>query len=231
MPTPTTTAARATETGISSRGCRAFVLPGLALAVAACGGGGPGTAGGRTPAGGATGRSTTGVSTQPAERPAGPASFSWLRPARPPAGWRVMRISSGATVPYPPAWRPIRSDPGTASAAQLGPGGSFIAYLNITPRQGQERVSNWIRFRPDHNAEEGDRHVKTLAIGRALQFRTGRGACIRDSYATATHHRYIELACIVAGRRATTVVVGAAPPGSWSRVSPLIERAISGMTT
>jgi hypothetical protein len=115
--------------------------------------------------------------------------------------------------------------------ARFGPGGRFIAYLNITPRQGRETVADWARFRPDHNAEEGDRHVSTLAVGRSLRFRTGRGACIQDSYSTATHHRYIELACIVAGHRATTVVVGAAPPGSWSQVSPLIERAISAMTT
>ena len=142
-----------------------------------------------------------------------------------------MRIPSGATAPYPPAWRPIRSDPDTASVAELGPGARFIAYLNLTPRQGRETVANWARFRPDHNFDEGDRHIRTLAVGRSLRFRTGRGACIRDSYTTGTNRHYIELACIVAGRRATTVIVGAAPPGSWSRVSPMIERAISAMTT
>jgi hypothetical protein len=37
--------------------------------------------------------------------------------------------------------------------------------------------------------------------------------------------------CIVAGRRATTVVVGAALPRDWARLGPLIERSISSLHT
>ena len=42
---------------------------------------------------------------------------------------------------------------------------------------------------------------------------------------------YRELACIVDGKRATTVAVGAAPPAAWARQGPLIERAIAAIDT
>jgi hypothetical protein len=51
-----------------------------------------------------------------------------------------------------------------------------------------------------------------------------------DRYRTS-RHRYREIACIVAGRRATTVVVGAALPSAWAALGPGIERAISSLRT
>jgi hypothetical protein len=83
----------------------------------------------------------------------------------------------------------------------------------------------------DHNGEEGDRAIHTQAAATGLRFRTGRGTCVRDSYVTKTSSHYVELACLIVGRRATTVIVGASPPGSWSRVSPVLEHAISSATT
>jgi hypothetical protein len=82
-----------------------------------------------------------------------------------------------------------------------------------------------------HNADEGDRNVRTLAVGTGLRFRSGRGSCVRDSYVTSSGAQYVELACLVVGVKATTVIVGSAPPRSWARVSPQIERAISSFTT
>ena len=64
--------------------------------------------------------------------------FAWLHPAAPPAGWHVARIADGATLPFPPGWRPIRTDPGTASVALLRHG-RIEGYLNATPRQGRRR--------------------------------------------------------------------------------------------
>jgi hypothetical protein len=107
----------------------------------------------------------------------------------------------------------------------------FIGYLNLTPRQGGETVANWATFRVRHNADEGDRRVVTLAAGRALRFRTGQGGCVRDAYTTSAGVRYIELACLVAGARKTSVIVGAAPPAAWPKMSPLIERSIASFTT
>jgi hypothetical protein len=36
-----------------------------------------------------------------------------------------------------------------------------------------------------------------------------------------------QVACLIAGPRAESVIVGAAPPDSWSRTSTTLERAIS----
>jgi hypothetical protein len=132
---------------------------------------------------------------------------------------------------YPPNWGAAKGDPGTATAALLGQEGRFLGYLNATPRQGAETLSDWSKFRVDHNSEEGDTSVVTLAAAQNLRFRTGRGSCVRDAYTTKTGAQYIEVACLVAGPRATTVIVGAAPPGQWTSVSPSIERAISAFTT
>lgn len=132
---------------------------------------------------------------------------------------------------YPPGWHLVAGDTGTATAVLRSPHREFRGYLNLTPRQGEESVSNWTAFRVTHNAKEGDRNVKILAAGHSLRFRSGRGACVRDEYTTATSVRYIELACIVASRRATSVIVGAAPPQAWPQVAPAIERAISAFTT
>jgi len=209
---PTTTADRATVTGTSRR-LAAVLCPALAAAalVAGCGGAGS------PPAGGAAPRS--------------PGAFAWLSPAAPPAAWTLARLPSGrASLPYPPGWRPIQSDPGTVSAALVGRHGRIHGYLNATPQQGRETFSNWATFRPAHNRDEGDTHVVTEAAARGLRFRTGSGSCVIDRYATSSA-RYREIACLVHGSRANTVVVGAAVPGDWARLGPVVERAIAGFAT
>ncbi len=162
--------------------------------------------------------------------PSAPALFAWLHPGPPPSGWREVTIPSGAELAYPPGWRLIQSDRGSASAALLDRG-LYVGYLNITPRQSNETLGDWGRFRVQHNAKEGDRQVVTLAVGSGLRFRRGSGSCVKDSYATVTRARFIELACLVVGRTASDVIVGATPPQDWSRISPLLERAISSVTT
>jgi hypothetical protein len=157
-------------------------------------------------------------------------SFAWLHPAPAPAGWHTARISTGAAVSYPPGWAPIHGDPGTASAALLGSDHQYLGYLNITPRQGAETLDNWARFRVDHNADEGDRGIQTLAATTKRRFGDEYVSCVKDAYATGTGMRYVELACLVARSRGNVVVVGAGPPQSWPRVSPLIEQAITSTT-
>src|SRR3954469_13498992 len=92
----------------------------------------------------------------------GVARFAWLRPAPPPASWKVVRIAGGSALAYPPGWRSIKTDPGPASAALLGSGERIDAYLNATPDQGRESLANWSRFRPDHNRAEGSRGVRVV---------------------------------------------------------------------
>jgi hypothetical protein len=158
-------------------------------------------------------------------------AFAWLQVGAPPAGWTLARLPSGkATLAYPPGWRSIESDPGTVSGALLGPHGRIRGYLNATPQSGGESLSNWARFRPAHNHEEGDRDVARDASARGLRFRTGSGSCVVDHYATVSA-RYKEIACIVRGSRATSVVVGAAEPADWQALAPKLERAISTFST
>jgi hypothetical protein len=158
-------------------------------------------------------------------------AFAWLRPGPPPADWHVARIRGGATLSYPSGWRPLRTDPGTATAGLVLGGDRILGYLNATPRQGPETLENWSSFRPDHNRDEGDRSVHVIASSTGLRFRGGHGSCVIDEYRTSTGNTYREIACLVAGARANAVIVGAAPPGHWSRQRAAIEQAISSFLT
>jgi hypothetical protein len=158
-------------------------------------------------------------------------AFSWLRPMPAPPGWKTGELPShAARLAYPPGWRPIRTDPGTFSAALVGTRGEIRGYLNATPRSGDETLANWSRFRPGHNREEGDRQVVRDASATGLRFRAAHGSCVIDHYATASA-RYREIACIARGSHATTVVVGAARPADWARLAPAIERSIASFST
>jgi hypothetical protein len=157
-------------------------------------------------------------------RVAGP--FAWLRPAPPPTGWKVARIAGGSTLAYPPGWRAIKTDPGTASVALLGGGDRIDAYLNATPKQGPETLANWSRFRPEHNRGEGNRRVRVVASASDVSFGSGRSSCVIDSY-TTSKAAYREIACLVAGPSSSAVVVAAAPTSLWGDKSATLERAVS----
>ena len=159
--------------------------------------------------------------------PANPAAFAWVHPAPVPSGWLTKGLPSGdATLAYPPGWRLTRTDPGTVTAT-LRRDGEIAGYLNITPQDGQETLADWASFRPAHNREEGDREVAGIASATGLRFREGTGSCVKDRYLSSSDRPYVEIACIVRGAAATTVIVGAAPPGLWGSVSPALERSIS----
>jgi hypothetical protein len=153
-------------------------------------------------------------------------AFAWLHPASPPTGWSVAHTAGGATLTYPPGWRPIRTDPGTASAALLGGGGRIDGYLNATPKQDRETLANWSRFRPQHNRGEGDRSVRLIASSGDLTFRAGRGSCVIDTY-TTSKTSYREIACLVSRPGSSAVVVAAAPVGLWDRQAAMLQRAVS----
>jgi hypothetical protein len=177
-------------------------------------------------AGGGCGRSAG----APRTAAAAPA-FAWLRPTGAPQGWLSARLSDGATLAYPHGWRIVHGDRGTVTAALLDGHGDYRGYLNLTPRQGDERQSNWRAFRPRHNAAEGERDVTLQAGATGLRFRTGQGACVQDAYTTAEGTRYVELACLVGAGRGESVVVGAAPSSEWALEGHVIERAISALGT
>jgi hypothetical protein len=154
------------------------------------------------------------------------APFAWLHPAAPPAAWKVARIPGGATLAYPPGWRPVKTDPGTASVALLGGGDRFDGFLNATPKGGTETAANWGRFRPGHNRGEGNRDVRLLASAENLSFRSGRGSCVIDTY-TTSKAIFREIACLVSGPNSTAVVVAAAPNARWEHQTATLERAVS----
>jgi hypothetical protein len=158
-------------------------------------------------------------------------SFAWLVPHAPPSSWPVARIATGAAMPYPPGWTPVHSDAGAASAALLGHDGIVVGYLNVTPRQGDETLTNWPTFRVSHNQDEGDREDHSEATAQGASFLTGHGSCVRDSYVTKTNAHYIEVACLVRGKRAPTVIVAAALKADWAKLAPQLEQAVSGFTT
>jgi len=154
------------------------------------------------------------------------APFAWLHAARAPVGWLVARAPGGATFAYPPGWRPIRTDPGTASVALLGRGGRIDGFLNETPKQGDETLANWSQFRTQHNGDEGDRDVRVVAATENVGLRSGRSSCVIDAY-TTSKARYREIACLVDGASSAAVVVGAAPTAMVARQTPILERAIA----
>jgi hypothetical protein len=156
-----------------------------------------------------------------------PQAFNWL-----PGSWHISTLPNGkAQLGFPVSWRSIVSDPGTRTAAIRSSGGHIVGYLNATPRQGDESLAGWSSFRIEHNQEEGDTNVKLVAAADKLMFRGGHGSCVIDDYRSSSGHQYREVACIVAGTKATTVIVGAAPPQDWHSQSPAIERAISAFKT
>ena len=166
---------------------------------------------------------------QSGQRPtSGP--FAWLRPAPPPTGWTVARLAGGATLAYPPGWKQVKTDPGTASAALLSGSGRIVGYLNATPKQGAETLANWSRFRPAHNRGEDDRNVRLIASAGNLKFRGGRGSCVIDTY-TTSKASYREIACLVSGRASSAVIVAAAPVELWNHQAATLRRAVSSFGT
>jgi hypothetical protein len=200
------------------------LLVGVAAAVLAAGG-----CGGSTKRSSSSSRPATATSSAPAQPNATAKGFSWVRPGPAPANWRVARLASGAEMFYPPGWRRIRGDIGTVTAAQLSGEQRFTGYLNLTPRQGDERQATFAAFRLRHNASEGDRNVKMIDAAHGLKFRGGTGSCVEDTYMTTSGAHYVEIACLTAGPHSTSVIVGAAPPASWVKQRSVIERAISAV--
>jgi len=144
-----------------------------------------------------------------------------------PTGWTRAEISSGAaTVGYPSRWKAIPGDAGTVSFALRDRGGRYMGYINVTPRQGAERLAGWGAFRTRRNAEEGDKQVRELSSSESVAFANARGSCVLDDYLSRVgSHPYRELACIVAGRHSTSVFVGAALVQDWARLGPIVKHA------
>jgi hypothetical protein len=155
--------------------------------------------------------------------------FGWLAATTPPTSWRRLTLPPGlATLSLPPGFRPLRGDPGTASAALLGPRGTYLGYLNATPRQGNEGLRDWTRFRLAHLRQDDaasvreDAQVSALAIGRT------RRSCVTDDYTTTVgRHPFHEVACLVMAGHLASVIVAATPAGDPAHLWRQLERAVA----
>jgi len=219
-PTTATAPSRrsATDTrrrGLALRQTSVFVATLAALALIACGSG-------------ASSRSSRTAPAQSATSPG--AAFAWLRPAGPPADWRALALpGGGATLYAPPGWRSVQSDALTVSAA-IGPYPTFSGYLNLTPRQGAERLHGWARFRLDHHRAEDGHPARGLAAQEHLHFRSARGSCLLDDYTPrAGQFQYREIACLLAGHRGSVVLIAAAPLAQWAKRAPVLQQAVSAV--
>ena len=108
-----------------------------------------------------------------------------LTPAAAPMGWNhfYIPVSDGvATLGVPPQFAPFAGDPGTASAAVRDATRRIDAYLNITPRQGDERLRGFAAFRVHRLADEHDQSVHLEAAARARRCR----AVVGHAYSTTT---------------------------------------------
>ena len=157
-----------------------------------------------------------------------PNPFGWLvaRPA--PSDWKQHSLPKGAGVlSYPPDLQVTKGDPGLFSVALVNHG-SYVAYLNATPQEGDEQLSGWARFRVSHLLDDDASSVREDASVGGRPFLQGRGSCVIDDYVTKVgHHRFREIACIVSGTRHQSVVIAAAPPSDWERFGPMLERAVA----
>jgi hypothetical protein len=157
-----------------------------------------------------------------------PRAFRWLVPAPAPAGWKhASPPTRDAVLAYPPSLSLIHGDSASVSVAKRDKTGRVLVYLNSTPREGAETLTNWLRFRIEHDQGESTAvHKDAGAVG--LPFLDGVGSCVIDHYITRYHaNHYREIACYVQGPTRASVVVAAALESEWTRALPMLERAIS----
>jgi hypothetical protein len=154
--------------------------------------------------------------------------FGWLVPNEAPPDWpRAVLPSGGAQLFYPPSFAPLAGDAGTVSAAVRDAQGKLLAYVNATPRQGDERLKGFGAFRVGLLRHE-DPTVIEEAAREGLVFRGGRGSCVMDHYVTRIdHNRYREVACLAQGRHGSAVVVAAATEATWSQFEPGLRQVIA----
>ena len=163
-----------------------------------------------------------------ADRPA-PAGFAWFHPGPAPGDWlRASLSGQRATLSYPGSLRPMPGDNGTVTVGSTARSGQVLVYLNVTPKQGDETLRNWTGFRLEHLREDGQYAVHLDGTSPPLHFRGGPGRCVVDHYTTKDrNNHYDEIACIVQGAHATSVLVAAAPTAAWQVNRALLEKVVS----
>ena len=156
-------------------------------------------------------------------------SFGWLASTTPPATWFRLTVPSGlGTLSSPPGFRTVDADPGTLSVALLNSAGTYLGYLNVTPRQGPETLQDWPAFRLTHLGEDDAVSVHEDAMVRSVRTAAAVRSCVIDDYVTTVgHHQYHEVACYVTSGSVRSVVIAATPSGDPGHVWTQLERAVA----
>jgi hypothetical protein len=155
--------------------------------------------------------------------------FPALTPRTAPAGWPHMTLPNGtAVLSFPPSARPVTGDRDAVSVARRDRGGAIVFYLNATPRQGDESLRNWARFRLSRLTADDASSAHEDSAASGVRFRGGTGSCVMDDYITRVGgHHYQEIACLVQGRAGASVIVAAALAAQWRQSRPLLEQAVA----
>src|SRR5258707_1220795 len=148
---------------------------------------------------------------------------------RAPASWPLLTLPDrGAVLALPPSMHRVPGDRGTVSAAEFGHSGSYLLYLNATPKQGNETLRGWPEFRIDHVAEEEHTTPRQIAASHGVRFLDGTGSCVIDTYVTKVKaNHFTEIACYVRGKSSSSVIIGAAPTADWAKASGPLMRAVA----
>jgi hypothetical protein len=145
-----------------------------------------------------------------------------------PVGWTQLDgASSVGTVSVPPGFRAAAGDRGTLTAVLVEPSGTYLGYLNATPRQGDERLHDWPQFRIQHLRADDASSAREDA---AVLVRTGSSlrSCVVDDYVTRVDgHHFHEVACLVVRHSAGSVIVAATPSGDPAHVWAVLQRAVA----
>jgi hypothetical protein len=176
-----------------------------------------------------TGASQASGAGQSSARHREPAGFTWFRARPTPGGWHRASLTDGqAVLSYPGSLHALTTDPGTVTEGLTTKSGIVLVYLNVTPKQGDETLTDWADFRVDHLLDDDASAAKITGRTTALEFRGGNGSCVLDSYITKVHaNHYREIACFVQGAHAASVIVASAPAGDWGTYQGLLEEAVS----
>ena len=155
--------------------------------------------------------------------------FAWLAQTSLPQGWsRLDGASPLGPLPVPPRFRAVAGDRGTLTAALLGPGGTYLGYLNATPIQGGERLQGWPEFRLSHLRDDDARAARVDAATELVRTHAGLRSCVIDDYVTKVGSRpFHEVACLIMHHSSGSVIVAATPSGDPAHVFALLERAVA----
>lgn len=155
--------------------------------------------------------------------------FRWFAPRPAPSSWKHLSLPAGGSVlSFPSSMAPIKGDAQSISVAKKDASGKIVMYLNVTPKQGNERLDTWPAFRLAHIREESGPPVHESGQALGLRFLAGRGTCVMDDYFSRGRlNHYREIACFVQGRRSASVLVASAPVADWGQAATVLERAVS----